>query len=247
MLIVDCIQLPAERTLLVKRILPHQKVGERTGNQDLLPCETCGRHFAQEALTRHVPICKKIFNKKRKPFNSLKQRLEGTEIPTVKKKPPQKNQPEKKSNWRQQHENFITAIRAAKLATIAMKEGRPLPPPPPPSINPDYIQCPYCMRRFNETAAERHINFCKEQAARKAFAPGQKGAKASPGKQATPKKEPTLTSAVGALLQNKSQEASNPIQPVTGHAIETSFGTAQKKSPAIPSGKDSGVPAQGRR
>lgn len=30
----------------------------------------------------------------------------------------------------------------------------------------DYIQCPYCQRRFNENAADRHISFCKEQAAR---------------------------------------------------------------------------------
>ncbi|XP_062833925.1 zinc finger C2HC domain-containing protein 1B isoform X4 [Anolis carolinensis] len=146
------------------------------GSQNMINCETCGRHFTQDALARHAPICKKVFNKKRKPFNSLKQRLQGTEIPTVKKQPI-KRQPEKKSNWRQQHEDFITTIRAAKLATIAMKEGRPLPPPPPPTINPDYIQCPYCMRRFNEAAAERHINFCKEQAARRAFAPAQKGTK----------------------------------------------------------------------
>ena len=27
----------------------------------------------------------------------------------------------------------------------------------------DYVTCPYCSRRFNEKAAERHINFCKEQ------------------------------------------------------------------------------------
>jgi len=27
----------------------------------------------------------------------------------------------------------------------------------------DYVQCPYCQRRFNETAAQRHIPFCKEQ------------------------------------------------------------------------------------
>ncbi|KAH3709587.1 hypothetical protein DPMN_069051 [Dreissena polymorpha] len=27
----------------------------------------------------------------------------------------------------------------------------------------DYVDCPYCSRRFNEKAAERHINFCKEQ------------------------------------------------------------------------------------
>uniref|UniRef100_A0A670XZY6 Zinc finger C2HC-type containing 1B n=1 Tax=Pseudonaja textilis TaxID=8673 RepID=A0A670XZY6_PSETE len=134
--------------------------------------------FKKKNQCLHNPICKRIFNKKRKPFNSLKQRLQGTDIPTVKKKPPTKSQPiKKKSNWRQQHEDFISAIRAAKLATRAMKEGRPLPPPPPPSINPDYIQCPYCMRRFNQTAAERHINFCKEQAARRSFAPGQKGGK----------------------------------------------------------------------
>nr|XP_023681589.1 zinc finger C2HC domain-containing protein 1A-like [Paramormyrops kingsleyae] len=31
---------------------------------------------------------------------------------------------------------------------------------------PDYIQCPYCQRRFSENAADRHIKFCKEQAAR---------------------------------------------------------------------------------
>ena len=30
----------------------------------------------------------------------------------------------------------------------------------------DYIQCPYCSRRFNESAAQRHIDFCKEQSAR---------------------------------------------------------------------------------
>ena len=28
------------------------------------------------------------------------------------------------------------------------------------------MQCPYCARRFNQKAAERHINFCKEQQSR---------------------------------------------------------------------------------
>ncbi|XP_054827853.1 zinc finger C2HC domain-containing protein 1B [Eublepharis macularius] len=215
-----------------------QSLSADCSSQNLVPCDTCGRHFVQDALLRHQPICRKVFNKKRKPFNSLKQRLQGTEILTVKRKPPPKNQ-EKKSNWRQQHENFITAIRAAKLASIAMKEGRPLPPPPPPTINPDYIQCPYCMRRFNEAAAERHINFCKEQAARRAFAPGQKGAKQAPGKQAASKKEPTLTCAVGTLLQNRPQEGTSPRQPETGYAVEPSAGPAQKKVP-IPYGKEPG-------
>ncbi|XP_053238059.1 zinc finger C2HC domain-containing protein 1B [Podarcis raffonei] len=229
-------------------VIPGNKAGAVDGSsQNLLSCEICGRHFTQDALARHEPICRKVFNKKRKPFNSLKQRLQGTDIPTVKRKPPLKSQTERKSNWRQQHEDFINAIRSAKLATIAMKEGRPLPPPPPPTINPDYIQCPYCMRRFNEAAAERHINFCKEQAARRAFAPGQKGSKAPPGKQATPKKEPTLTSAVGTLLQNKTQEGTDPSQVVIGRAAETSGGTLQKKAPGIPSGKEPGVPVQGKK
>ncbi|OXB83714.1 UNVERIFIED_CONTAM: hypothetical protein H355_013069, partial [Colinus virginianus] len=119
---------------------------------------------------RHEPICKKAFNKKRKPFDSYKQRLQGTDIGTVRRQPPPKNQPVKKSNWRQHHEDFINTIQSAREVTKAMREGRPLPHPPPPSINPDYVQCPYCSRRFNEAAALKHIKFCEEQATRRAFA-----------------------------------------------------------------------------
>ena len=35
-----------------------------------------------------------------------------------------------------------------------------------PILCSDYVQCPYCSRRFNQQAAERHINFCKEQSQR---------------------------------------------------------------------------------
>ncbi len=44
--------------------------------------------------------------------------------------------------------------------------GASLPPPEPSRPNPDYVQCPYCKRRFQEHAAERHIPFCKEQSSR---------------------------------------------------------------------------------
>ncbi|XP_067398335.1 zinc finger C2HC domain-containing protein 1B [Emydura macquarii macquarii] len=223
--------------------------GTAARSQDLLACETCGRSFAQDALLRHKPICRKVLNKKRKPFNSLKQRLQGTDIPSVQKQPPPKNQPLKKSNWRQQHEDFINAIQSAKQVTKAMKEGRPLPPPLPPSINPDYIQCPYCLRRFNEAAAERHISFCKEQATRRVFAPGQKAAKQALGRQqTTQKREPTLTSAVESLLQNRAQEAAS-----AGPAVEPSAGMPEKnkKTSSVLSGKntsgDSRLPTQSRR
>ncbi|XP_069792207.1 LOW QUALITY PROTEIN: zinc finger C2HC domain-containing protein 1A-like [Narcine bancroftii] len=71
------------------------------------------------------------------------------------------------SNWRQKHQEFLDTIRNARVATHAMKKGLPLPLPPPPATTPDYIECPYCNRRFNETAVERHINFCRTNVNRK--------------------------------------------------------------------------------
>ncbi|XP_041924816.1 zinc finger C2HC domain-containing protein 1A isoform X1 [Alosa sapidissima] len=144
-------------------------------------------HTAISLQKKHTPICQKAAAKRRKVFDSGRQRAEGTEISTVKPlKPksqstsstPKSNKPEppkKQSNWRRKHEDFIATIRAAKGLTQVMKDGGPLPPPPPPSYDPDYIQCPYCQRRFNESAADRHIKFCKEQSARianKAKLPG---------------------------------------------------------------------------
>ncbi|KAA0704561.1 Zinc finger C2HC domain-containing protein 1A [Triplophysa tibetana] len=104
------------------------------------------------------------------------------------------NQPEptkKQSNWRRKHEEFVATIRAAKGLTQVMKTGGPLPPPPPPSYDPDYIQCPYCQRRFGENAADRHIKFCKEQASRisnKSKFPGSD--KAKPPAKTLPKPPP---------------------------------------------------------
>uniref|UniRef100_A0A8C3JRC5 Zinc finger C2HC domain-containing protein 1A n=1 Tax=Calidris pygmaea TaxID=425635 RepID=A0A8C3JRC5_9CHAR len=137
-------------------------VAVQTG--DLLPCKICGRTFFPAALKKHGPICQKTSAKKRKTFDSSRQRAEGTDIPTVKPLKPRPEPPKKPSNWRRKHEEFIATIRAAK--GLNLKDGGKLPPPPPPSYDPDYIQCPYCQRRFNENAADRHINFCKEQAAR---------------------------------------------------------------------------------
>ncbi|XP_054424941.1 zinc finger C2HC domain-containing protein 1B [Pteronotus mesoamericanus] len=212
------------------------------GNQELFPCEVCGRRFAADVLERHGPICKKLFNKKRKPFNSLKQRLQGTDIFTVRTTPQSKPPPVRKANWRQQHEDFINAIRSAKQCTLAIKEGRPLPPPPPPSINPDYIQCPYCMRRFNENAASRHINFCKDQSSRRVFDPAQTAAKlasrAQGRAQMSTKKEPTVTSAVGALLQNRALEATRVAPTRPGLAVDPASGAKLKQGFTKSSKKD---------
>uniref|UniRef100_A0A672SPU1 Zinc finger C2HC domain-containing protein 1A n=1 Tax=Sinocyclocheilus grahami TaxID=75366 RepID=A0A672SPU1_SINGR len=135
-------------------------------SEDLLACKICGRNFFSKVLKKHVPICQKTAAKKRKVFDSSRQRAEGTDIPTLKPIKPKPEPPKKQSNWRRKHEEFIATIRAAKGLDQVMKDGGPLPPPPPPSYDPDYIQCPYCQRRFSENAADRHIKFCKEQASR---------------------------------------------------------------------------------
>ncbi|XP_036270247.1 zinc finger C2HC domain-containing protein 1B [Pipistrellus kuhlii] len=207
------------------------------GNQDLFPCEVCGRRFAADVLERHGPICKKLYNKKRMPFNSSKQRLQGTYFLTVSVAVQSKSQPVRKSNWRQQHEDFITAIQSAKQCALAMKEGRPLPPPPPAFINPDYIQCPYCLRRFNENAANRHINFCKEQPSRRVFDAAKLESKVQGRGQTSSRKEPTVTSAVGALLQNRALEATKGApakpglvaDPASGSKLKQGFTKSSKK------------------
>lgn len=59
----------------------------------------------------------------------------------------------KKSNWRDRHESFINAIRAARQPNSA---------PPPPEANLDYVSCPHCKRRFNPDTAARHIPVCNQ-------------------------------------------------------------------------------------
>ena len=75
-------------------------------------------------------------------------------------------QPKKKNNWKQQHEQFVASIRAAREVTQAMSKGAPLPAYTPSAPNPDYVQCPCCERRFQEDTAKRHIPFCKEKSQR---------------------------------------------------------------------------------
>ncbi|XP_076999691.1 zinc finger C2HC domain-containing protein 1B [Tamandua tetradactyla] len=203
---------------------------ETGGSQELLPCEVCGRRFAADVLERHGPICRRLFNKKRKTFNSLRQRLQGTDVPAMREALPCKSLPVKKYSWRQQHEEFINAIQSAKQCSLAMKAGRPLPSPPhsPPTQDPDYVQCPYYRRRFNETAAQRHLSFCKGQAARRVFDPTQTAARlparAQRGAQLGPRKEPTVMRAVGALLQSRASEAS-PAPAGKGLAMDPASGT----------------------
>ncbi|KAH9492888.1 hypothetical protein Btru_032552 [Bulinus truncatus] len=126
-------------------------------------CSLCGRSFAPDRLGKHEQACRKA-NKPRKEFDSSKKRVEGTELAKYADKARRPEPQKKKSNWRAQHQNFIDSLRYAKKVTQIEKEGGDLRSlaPPPRTIDPNLIPCPHCGRKFNETAAERHIPRCKD-------------------------------------------------------------------------------------
>jgi len=120
----------------------------------LVECGNCGRRFAEDRVAKHEKTCSSV--KTRKPYDTKKHRVMGADHESYALNPKyQKEEPKKKSNWRGNHEEFIRNIREARGAS---KGGAP----PAPAVNPDYIQCPHCQRRFNESAAERHIPKCKD-------------------------------------------------------------------------------------
>ncbi|XP_076645146.1 uncharacterized protein LOC143354749 isoform X2 [Halictus rubicundus] len=143
------------------------KTGSNCTPDLLVPCKICGRSFAQDRVTLHEQICAKTGQKRRKLFDSVMSRVKGTELEKFVKKGCAKKQPEKppepKSNWRRKHEDFINAIRSAKQVQAHLAAGGKLSdlPPPPPSDTSDYVQCPHCGRKFNKSAAERHIPKCE--------------------------------------------------------------------------------------
>ncbi|XP_055995805.1 zinc finger C2HC domain-containing protein 1A-like isoform X4 [Ostrea edulis] len=186
------------------------------------PCRQCGRQFVPESLVKHEPTCIKAAHKRRKVFDSSKQRSEGTEVTHRQIKQAQKKEVKPpKSNWRAKHEDFINTVRSARGVSLAMQRGEPLPPPPPPSINPDYVQCPYCSRRFNEKAAERHINFCKTQQQR------------IPNK---PKADPRAAAKQNVRTQYQ------PPKPKTKTESSPGYGGAGTRgSPGAPVGRGRGV------
>ncbi|GFS53777.1 zinc finger C2HC domain-containing protein 1C [Trichonephila inaurata madagascariensis] len=128
-------------------------------------CTVCGRNFNQDRIEKHRSICKKVTSKKVKVFDATKMRVKGTEAEQFVRKGVPKNEPKqaKKSDWRKKHNDFIEAIRQAKMVQQHLAKGGKVSdlPPPPPSDTSDYVPCPHCGRKFNEGVAERHIPKCK--------------------------------------------------------------------------------------
>jgi len=133
-------------------------------NDGLVRCKVCGRDFASERVDLHQQICKQSHNTSRKVFDSRRQRTQGTDLEPYARRGAYKNTViVPKNRWREKHEEFIRSIRYAKQTQSHVAAGGKATdlPPPPPSDYSDYIQCPYCKRKFSPEAAERHIPKCQ--------------------------------------------------------------------------------------
>ncbi|CAJ1343713.1 unnamed protein product [Effrenium voratum] len=168
----------------------------------LVPCPDCGRSFKAESLEKHKKICKKVFQQKRKQFNSAANRLgefdNANELianaTKVEKKEPEKAAKQKDKTvpkWKAQSLAFRQAILAAKgtsdpeAAKKAAELQKELNAANLASggnaLEADMVKCPHCGRTFNQEAGQRHIAICL-----KTFGGKGRQAQSSRGKPGTP-------------------------------------------------------------
>jgi len=135
---------------------------------ELLPCIICNRSFRPTLLQRHSAICEKNAKKRKIPFDSSKQRRQGTEmaayLPRMNKtQNPYIKVEQSKKNWKAKHEELIRAVKAARGENIDTKFI--------PSKPIDTKECPHCARNFGPKSYDRHVEFCREKAQRMSTAP----------------------------------------------------------------------------
>ncbi|XP_044740672.1 uncharacterized protein LOC123301827 isoform X2 [Chrysoperla carnea] len=140
---------------------------------EVQPCGICGRKFAPKSLQKHEPICQKQQAKKRKPFNSLAQRVAGTDLadfhmPTyLKKSGREKGEKSVVSN---KVEKPISKPSLIEDTPVKEKHNTVTPKRSTTSLRDKMIalasqgeKCPSCGRSFGEKAFERHVEWCKEK------------------------------------------------------------------------------------
>ena len=120
--------------------------GRRVGREEkfrpvagLTQCSVCSRNFNADRIDTHRNICKKTTNKRRKPFNVQKARIEGTDAANFFSKSRKKaekvgkggnihlnfnpSQRQPSTNWRKKREEFVRTLRAAREAQRLIKKG----------------------------------------------------------------------------------------------------------------------------
>ena len=160
-------------------------VPEYSAPEQQQQCRGCGRTFNLKAYARHAKICKKVFQDKRKEFNSQLARAEGSEVVgggsataiyrgsrgrgAVRNGRAGGVASSGRSNssttGKSAPSSFAKSVNwksKSEHFRAAMRAARnPGAPAAPAGPDPSLTPCPHCGRRFNEKAAERHIPKCQ--------------------------------------------------------------------------------------
>ncbi len=143
------------------------------------PCPHCGRSFVATALAKHTKICQKVFQKKRKAFNTQKQRMvDGEQASLMKQgqmmeKKMEKMNPKNKGGipkWKLQSMEFRQICRGGAPPKIgkgglSSKGGKAnMQQSYTPSVITDsFIPCKFCNRRYNDEAYHKHLPGCERR------------------------------------------------------------------------------------
>eukprot|EP00435_Cladocopium_sp_Y103_P055121 s855_g18.t1 len=87
-------------------------------------CPHCGRKFHPDSLARHSRVCVNVFQKQRKAFDALRQRVPLELLMKVRRLKAKAEVGRIPSSWRQRSRAFRHAVREARHASLA--KGRPL-------------------------------------------------------------------------------------------------------------------------
>ncbi|CAD8142589.1 unnamed protein product [Paramecium octaurelia] len=117
---------PIENKLAIAnqdRVLQQLEEAEPIEDLELILCpEGCGRQFKQDALEKHVKVCKQVFQQKRQEFNSKQARVVTNDQQKlqrqgqIKEKQLQKKQGKAPldPNWKKQSEELRNLIKESK-------------------------------------------------------------------------------------------------------------------------------------
>lgn len=101
-------------------------------NEPTTPCPHCGRNFNADAYPKHVKICQKVFQKKRKAFNMQKQRMVDSEQASLMKQGQREAKANPKLNnkakggipkWKLQSMEFRSICNPGNAAKIRKEMG----------------------------------------------------------------------------------------------------------------------------
>jgi hypothetical protein len=134
--------------------------------------EGCGRSFNLKALKSHVKVCKKVFQSKRKVFDSAQARALEEEAASYQKPKNSRNnkggysmnvgvndKAAKKSKWKQQSEAFRAVIKGARGGEISKEDQNAIDE----ARDSGLVLCNFCGRKFSDQAAKKHIPFCESK------------------------------------------------------------------------------------